>query len=128
MRLFSRGTEIEIEDLRVGRIRVRVQENIIDRLAGFLSPGWKLNRLRARAALAGGAQPSPPSSGYRVIHRGYRSPPKRGIDAYGDGRGTFDRLVDGYQAGNRCSRGAAIRAVAADHPEAHARYVQELHG
>lgn len=128
MRLFSRGTEIEITDLHVGRIRVKVQENVIDRLAGFFSPEWKLSRLRSRAALAGGAPPPRPSRGFRVIHRGYRSPPKDGISAYGDGRGTFDRLVDGYQAGNRCSRGAAIRAVATDHPEAHERYVRELNG
>lgn len=127
MRLFSRGTDIEVEDLRVGRIRVRVRENIIDRMAGFFSPDWKLRRLQARAALAGGqASAAPP--GRRAISRGYRPPPKMGSGPYGEGGGTFDRLVDGYQAGNGCSRGAAIRAVATDHPEAHERYLRELNG
>lgn len=127
MRLFSRGTDIEIEDLRVGRIRVRVRENIIDRLTGIFSPEWKLNRLRARAALAGApASVAPP--GRRAISRGYIPPRKIGSGPYGEGGGTFDRLVDGYQAGNGCSRGAAIRAVATDHPEAHKRYLQELNG
>lgn len=127
MRLFSRGTEIEIEDLRVGRIRVQVRENIIDRVTGFFSPEWKLNRLRARAALDGApASAAPP--GRRVISSGYRPPPKRGSGPYVEAGGTFDRLVDGYQVGNGCSRGKAIRAVATDHPEAHERYLRDLHG
>ncbi|MFA5806772.1 MAG: hypothetical protein WC978_00215 [bacterium] len=127
MRLFTRGTDIEIEDLRVGRIRVQVRENIIDRLAGFFSPEWKLQRLRARAALDGApASAAPP--GRRMISRGYSPPPKRGSGPYAESGGTFDRLVDGYQAGNGCSRGAAIRAVATDHPDAHEKYVRELNG
>jgi hypothetical protein len=125
MRLFSRGTDIEIEDLRVGRIRVRVRENVIDQLAGFFSPEWKLSRLRARAALDGGQASAGPSR-RRMISRGYSPPPKMGSGPYGEGGGTFDRLVAGYQAGNGGSRGAAIRAVAAAHPEAHERYLQEI--
>jgi hypothetical protein len=75
MRLRTRSTEIEIEDLKVGRIRIRVRENILDRMAGFLSPEWQLRRLRARAALQGG-EGTPAQPARRCIHPGYR-PPKR---------------------------------------------------
>jgi len=51
---------------------------------------------------------------------------ERGV--WGPGYGSFDNLVEGYQAEKKCSRGEAIRAVATEYPEAHERYLQELHG
>jgi len=81
MRLFTRNTEIEIEDVRIGRVKLSVRENIIDRLAGFFSPGWKLQRLRDRAALAGAGQALP--SARRVISKGMEPPKKEGFSHWG---------------------------------------------
>lgn len=84
MRLFGKNTEIEIED-----IRVRVWANIIDRLTGFFSPEWKLQRLRARAALVGGGQTPRPFR--RVISEGIKTPKKEGLSVYGSNE-TAERL------------------------------------
>jgi hypothetical protein len=72
MRFFSRSTEVELEDVRVGRIRVRVQENTLDRIIGYFSPDALQRRLRARAALQGGSPPRGPRRG--VIHEGVKLP------------------------------------------------------
>jgi hypothetical protein len=81
MRLFSRSSEIEISDLRVGRIKIRVKENFLDRLAAFVSPGWGLQRLRDRAALAGPGHALPPAR--RVISKGMEPPKKEGFSHWG---------------------------------------------
>lgn len=78
MRLFSRSTEVELENVRVGRIRVRVQENTLDRLIGYFSPAALQRRLRARAAIQGGSFPQAPRRG--AISEGI-IPPKR--EGYG---------------------------------------------
>ncbi len=59
MRLFSRSTEVEIEDVHVGRTRFRVRVNVLDRLIGYFSPELLRSRLQARAELQAG----PPDRG-----------------------------------------------------------------
>lgn len=74
MRLFSWSTEIEIQDLRIGRVRITVRENVLDRIIGWFDPARAQRRLQVRAALQEGSTPGPPRRG--VISAGV-PPPKK---------------------------------------------------
>jgi hypothetical protein len=81
MRFFSRSTEVELEDVRVGRVRIAVRENVLDRFIAWFDPARARRRLQARAALQGVASPGVPRRS--VINAGIK-PPKR--EEYGHWR------------------------------------------
>ena len=123
MRLFGKSTEIEIEDIRIGRVRIAVRENVIDRLTGFFSPEWKLRRLRARAALAAGGQTPRPFR--RIVSKGIQIPRREpSLSAWGPGRGdAFEQRIGWHQT-NGVSRGEAVRRAVADDPEGHRQWIE----
>jgi hypothetical protein len=123
MRIFSRSTEIEIEDLRIGRIRCVVRENVIDRLVGFFSPERLRRRLEARAALTGAAPRRGVTRG--AASAGYTPPPREpSLSAWGPSRGdAFEQRIGWHQAGG-VSRGEAIRRAVDDDPEGHRRWIE----
>lgn len=124
MRLFSRSTEVEVEDLRVGKIRIRIRENFLDRLIGYLSPTALQRRLEARAALKEGGEA--PHRGVRrgVISKGIPATRREpSLSAWGPSRGdAFEQRVGWHQAGG-ASRGEAIRRAVHDDPEGHRRWL-----
>lgn len=122
MRLFSRDTDIEVENLKIGRLRVHVRENFVDRVIGYFSPTALQRRLEARAALDGAPSSVAPSR-RRMISRGYSPPPKMGSGPYGDGGGAFEQRVGWHQAVG-ASRGEAIRRAVDDDPEGHRRWLK----